>query len=399
MSTPTGNKASCQQCRSSFRFEDRHRGKVVRCPKCQCKVAIPSAEPDPFSLTEFEERPMRDDVEFAHTCKTCKAKLHFTERQIGTSTKCPDCHSIFVVPPPNAHARWSPVVRSQGGDGFALTNEEGQSRKESNFLYQEPNDILAKAEKELVEKEQEVASYFDDEAKGWLVRYFGFVRDGQVRVTAIITGLCLATVFLGLHYAKTHVDDLSPFGVRLAYFAGFLAIAPLMAYWVSTGFAVLDTAANRLRRAREWPGMDPTEWAGEAWMILFVILLAGAPGSLVGYLLMSIGVPSQVGIACIGFTIWSLGPWLLLGMMDNASLLRPFSSHVGRSLTKCADAWGAYYLFSAVAAGSLVGLLVWSEQPSFIPSFIVGVLIPWILYWWFHQLGILADSIAESTVA
>lgn len=111
--------------------------------------------------------------------------------------------------------------------------------------------------------------------------------------------------------------------------------------------------------------------------------------------MVGLDMSSHIGLGLIGFTIWLVGPHLTLGMMDNGCLLKPISVTVVGSLHKCPDAWGAYYFFASIAFATLVGLAIWAEQEMSFPVLIAGMVAPWLIYFIFHQVGVLAESIGE----
>ncbi len=279
---------------------------------------------------------------------------------------------------------------------LTLAPIEAKGKAEHDLINESPRDVLARAERELKEASAPSDVWLDDQTKNWFIHQFGFLRDPQVIVSALATGLILSGLYIFAHWAASDTSPLAKLGRVLSSIVMVVIFLPLMGYILTCGMAILDATANRLKRAREWPAMDPSEWLADAFTWAITILLAGAPGSLLGYLLMTfLGTSSIVGIYLIFLSIWGLAPPLMLGILDNQSILQPVSKTVFGSFHSRSFVWQMYYWVSAVLLAILGSLYVWNANDGWIAAVVTGLTTPWLVFFLFHRLGIVARALGD----
>src|SRR5690606_16308284 len=114
---------------------------------------------------------------------------------------------------------------------------------------------------------------------------------------------------------------------------------------VSCGFAIMQSVANGEDRVSEWPIFDPMETLGEMVVVLAAIAFAAGPAWTPGIYLFQGGL---VTVAMSMISLYLLFPVVLLSMLDEQSILSPFSADVTKSVMRAADQWGAAYLCSGI---------------------------------------------------
>ncbi len=375
----------CPKCNHRFKADSSLSGQKVKCPSCQQSIKLPGMAVQPAKDQPQRNAPKPEGLSLSQSVRPNPA---------GTSP------TRSSAPPPQRTSKSerdrtnsaSPTRRKD----LTLAPIEAKGKVEHDLINESPRDVLARAERELKEASAPSDVWLDDQTKNWFIHQFGFLRDSQVIASALATGLILSGLYLFAHWAASDTSPLAKLGRVLSTIVMVVIFFPLMGYILTCGMAILDATANRLKRAREWPAMDPSEWLADAFTWAITILLAGAPGSLIGYLLMTfLGTSSIVGIYLIFLSIWGLGPPLLLGILDNQSILQPVSKTVIGSFHSRASAWQNYYLVSAVLLAILGSVYVWNANDGWIAAIVTGLSTPWLIFYLFHRLGIVARALGD----
>ena len=153
--------------------------------------------------------------------------------------------------------------------------------------------------------------------------------------------------------------------------------------------------ANGQAKVREWQGFNFFDHIGEMMLFAMAAAFSALPGFLVGGLL-SKGVDNALLVVfATMLTSFLTFPIILLSMLDNESLINPFSPDVLRSIGIGSEAWGAYY-FKTFAA-NLAVFIAWAVllSPNPVLSGIGGLLFPLLFFFTIQQLGVLAFDISE----
>jgi hypothetical protein len=172
---------------------------------------------------------------------------------------------------------------------------------------------------------------------------------------------------------------------------------PLLVVTLGNGIAVLEASANRLKRISSWPIFNPSDAMGEIMVAVVAFGYAVLPGGLVSWFGSSIGLSSDIGTAIVMLSAYALYPILLLGMLDNQSVGEPFSKEVIGSISSKSDAWGAMYLLTGLAMALIFVMYLVASGGTEVPRFLFGFCLPFILFFIFHQFGVLGSRIAEVT--
>lgn len=342
--------------------------------------------------------------EFRVRCDTCGTLLYATNDQVGDKIKCSDCHSSMVVPAPpvgNAPKKRNDkrVVLDETADEIRvrLSEPAGKSRDAGNMHDQNASDLLKKAEKLLDEEGDEVKEeIYDFDTKSWLARNFSFLRDPILLMIASFSGLLLGVIFFLMHWfgGQKELSDATKFLLQMMVLVG--GGVPIFATLLANGLAVLQASANKLARVTEWPIMQPGEWMAEGMCVLVAFVLAAVPGGAMAALF-HLGASSPLtSVACISLTCWILFPPILLSILDNQSMVQPYSPAIFASLSKKGDAWGALYMMTALSAICMVGMMGLALRFETF-AFIAGFALAFFIFFLFHLLGILAARISDVT--
>ena len=283
--------------------------------------------------------------------------------------------NIDLKPPPSTAAR---------------TKEFGRTSAE---------EYLAKAAKEVDSDDQDLReAVYDFDTSGWMKRTFAFLGDPSLLVIAVTSGLFMGGILVGSTMAGSMMPNASPsariFGVMLVL---ILLGGPLLIITLANGIAVLEASANRLRRIGNWPIYNPTDALGEIAVVVGAFLLSALPGGLLAWLGSKFGVSPDLGFGMILLCTYLLFPIVLLGMLDNQSVGEPYSSSVVGSISSKFDAWGAMYLLTGLAMGLIFILYLVSASGAEASKFVFGMLLPVVIFFIFHQIGVLGSRIADVT--
>lgn len=268
-------------------------------------------------------------------CPVCESICSVTAPQAGEQIRCHDCHSNIKVPPPPRKKK-KPQLDLETAESFRFNSSKAtdQNRPDDPFR-KSAEELLAAAERE----GQEEPKRIDDDIPKigeWLESMFGIFR--QLGVTVhwlILSAIGSLAAFVAIQFASP-ITTLGMFPVGI-----FLAAMTL-----ACGFQIMQSIANDEESVSEWPfTLELGEWVGPMIYCFFAAAIAVSPGWLLGHLAFGEGLVTVFMVMASVFVIF---PFVLLSMLDMQSLFVPFSPEVGRSVTRCEDAWGAFYLSSLI---------------------------------------------------
>jgi hypothetical protein len=322
--------------------------------------------------------------------------MYKPRRMIGEMTQCPDCLSEFKIPAEVVVEKKKARVIEH--DDVQLAPAHGSERIEGNMSAKAVQETLQKAKQAMEEEEEdETATTYDFDTAGWLKRTFAFALDPAALVLVIVFGLvCGAIISL-----TWWLDSWPPEAKSAATLLKILVVlgvgVPVVFSLLANGLAVLESAANKLKRVREWPLFNMGDWIAEAMLPFAALALASVPAGMLAAAVRSMELHPLVSVAGMLVIIWLLFPALLISMLDNQSVTSPVSMAVFRSLQSRPDAWGAMMLQTALMSLGLflMSAAVWSMRP--LGGFVIGFAIPLYVFFLFQQLGILASRIADVT--
>ncbi len=139
------------------------------------------------------------------------------------------------------------------------------------------------------------------------------------------------------------------------------------------------------------------EALGEVVMLTIVLIASAIPGGVLAWILIQLGIHPVINIGLPLISIWFLFPIMLLSVLDNGAMTQPLSSEVVSSIKERSDAWGAMYLWNALATLVLFGILYVALGSNLAIMIIGGTMIPFVIYFIFRQIGNLAVGIADLT--
>jgi hypothetical protein len=293
-------------------------------------------------------------------CPTCQARLHPRRSNAGKRARCPDCDTIFVIPPPPAPEKSKPLP----SPGTYAVGEEPK-RVETEFRYL----TVDRAN----EPEEEPPAPPD---QGWFVRgvfTFPWWPGAWARWT-ILTMLLLPAVALSALVAWLLSGDF-----RYAMMARLL-ILPLIWFWVwALSYAaacfvtiVQDTGSGNDEVAG-WPEGDWRERVGTMLYVGLHFAFSVAAAAALSWPIGMLTAPVWGALAtAVGGHLFF--PLFLLSSMEAASIFTPYSPVMFGSLLKAPGSWLIVFLESLLLVGLalfLVGLgLYW------LPFAIVPVVPP-----------------------
>lgn len=288
-------------------------------------------KPAPMKLVQ-PKVPVDDT--FRVNCPTCDSLTYAKPDQVGKRIRCPDCHAAIVVPPPpKVKPKYQPDIQAASTFNFQDSGEEN--------LPSRPTDPFRKSADALLKAAED--AHIEAEAEEWELPNFQQWFSG------------LAKVFLdpvvGLHIFFLSLLAFLPTAVALQYessmvvmglFAGGAIFGALV---IANGFAILQSVANGEDAVGEWPLFDPMAWLGQMVIAIASVGVAAGPIWMVTHYIFQGGL---ITVAMTMVSLYLLYPIVLLSMLDEESILVPFSTDVTKSVMRAPDQWGAAYLASGI---------------------------------------------------
>lgn len=286
--------------------------------------------PTPPKATDIEL-----ETDYNVRCPVCETICGVTAAQAGKKINCHDCHSKITVPPPPRKKK-KPQIDLETAESFRFNpSKVTESDRPDDPFRKSAHELLAAAEK----GEREEPKQVDDDIPKigeWLNSLFGIFR--QLGVTVhwlILSAIGSVAAFVVINFASP-ITTLAMVPVAI-----FLAIMTL-----ACGFQIMQSIANDEETVSDWPfTLELGEWVGPMVYCFFASAIAVSPGWAIGHVTFG---ESLASVFLIMGSVFVIFPFVLLSMLDMQSLFVPFSPEVGRSVTRCEDAWGAFYLSSLI---------------------------------------------------
>lgn len=353
----------CPKCRAVLHPRVERVGRRVRCPDCYSAVLVPQpAEPEAAPKKrdpgEYAVRgalaPARSEAAdaafFPVLCPKCQARLHPRRTHVGRRARCPDCDTIFVIPPPPAAEK----ARALPKPGKYAMGEQSQ-RVEPEFRY--------------LTVDREADREPDPPAppeRGWYFRgVFAFPWwPGAWARWTILSLLCVPALGMtGL------VMSLAQGGVNQGTTAVPYLMLPLMWLWVWTlsyaagcFVAIVQDTGSGNDEVASWPEGDWRERVGTMLYLGLHLGLSLAAAATVAWPVGSLSEPFW-GALMAALATNLLFPLFILSSMEADTLLTPYSSVMFGSLLKAPGAWLMVYVESALVlltcGGALAAGLYW----------------------------------------
>lgn len=363
----------CPKCRAVLHPRVEKAGRHVKCPDCYSAVLVPQpAAPEPPAKRrepgEYGVRealaPARSEADsadfFPMLCPTCQARLHPRRSHSGKRARCPDCDTVFVVPPPPAVQKGkAPPSPGQYGMGHE------SKRAEVEFHYLTVERVTAPEPEPLAPPDN-----------GWFIRgVFTFPWwPGAWARWMILAMLFVPALFMtALIWLIAGPEGLG----KMATLAVYL-ILPLMWTWVwalsyaaACFVAVVQDTGSGNDEVSSWPEGD---WRERVVTMLYVGLHLGfavAAGSALAWLVGMYYGPQWGALITVAVANF-LFPLFMLSSMEADTLLIPYSPVMYGSLVKMVGGWLVVYLEAlavvAFTGGVLAAGLVWSPILAFLAA-------------------------------
>ncbi|MEQ1830944.1 MAG: hypothetical protein ABL921_33670 [Pirellula sp.] len=338
-----------------------------------------------------------EDDEFRFTCRVCGTLLYANLSRIGTSTRCPDCYSEFIVPKPAAKQKVADVKLDETVQ-VKLAPVDAKNSRESYSPNGDTKEILEKATVEANRERAEIeeVNYAFDTHR-WIGLIFGFLRDPMVVTAAIVLGLITSAWLFSIEAMGTLIKVAPALALVARVVIFCVLFIPISGSICLCGIAVLTMAANRSPKVTDWPFGKISESIGDCMMVLTSILIASIPGVVLGGMVTALGANPVIAIGFTLASIWGFAPILLLSMINNSSLFEPYSKSVVTSIQEFGDAWGAMYIQSGLAYGVLFAFTAVASMRGVGGEIALGLVLPIITFFIFNQFGVLAGRISRAT--
>jgi DNA-directed RNA polymerase subunit RPC12/RpoP len=362
----------------------------------------PDPERMPWEASEVDD-PL-EAAEFRFLCKVCQTPSYARRGQVGRQFRCPDCHSLLTIPPPPAN--WSPkAALRQGSAGRAdteltLAEPVGENRRLSSDFdprRKSSEALLASAEQALEEDQQdEYQTEFD--TRNWLLRTFGFITDPNLLGAGISVSLVLGLATGLAVWVGSWTGMAAEASPLVLVTAVFIPVVAALFFCSAVSVGVFERAAND-HDEMEAPEMtSPLEWVVGGFPVVSALFLAWLPGFLIGLPLGDAASALLPRTLLMGATIWLLTPLTLLGILDSGSIFSPLTSSVVRTLGTNLEQWGACWLKTGCGLAAVMLVLMIAIASPVYGAIAAGALFPWLLFFQFHQIGLLARELEELVV-
>jgi DNA-directed RNA polymerase subunit RPC12/RpoP len=369
------------------------------------RIATPVAS-SPKKVSAQNSAPLRTD--FRYPCKVCSTSMYADIKEVGNKVRCPDCYTEFSIPsPPPGWNKPKNIGPTSLDDGAAmpLAAAEGRGVRTSGPTTSTAEVMMERAAASLAEDDEKTRrEIYDFESSGWAIRNFGFLKDPSAIVIALVTGVFLGgalvgALTIGSMAANSTTDPERKESIRGIANNLALAIlaAPIFLGALANGVAVLEAAANQLQRIARWPAFNIGEAMDEVMVVAAAFGIAALPGALLQWFGSSIGVPDILATIVMLMLTWFAFPVLLLSMLDNQAVTEPISQDVIKSMQSRHNAWGAMYMMTAMAFLFLFGLYLLQTNDRSGLRFTIGLITPILIFFVFHQYGLLAARISSVT--
>lgn len=317
----------------------------------------------------------QSEREFRVKCPVCGTVLYPKVKQVGTNLRCTDCHSQVKVPSPPKKTQAPQKTAAAGG--VALADVGSTDRPADPFL-KSAAELIKAAEEEPKEPEFKPA-YDVPDTMGWFRSVFRIFLD-----LGVIFHLLALSVLIAIPAALVvSIPILAIGAVPLAMVGITLTCA--------CGFAILMAVTNGQSKVEDWPSADPTSWFETlVFVVAAVGVSIGPPYILSGFL----GATPLITVGFVMFVVYVMFPFVLLSMLDMQTITQPFSADVAKSVTRCQEDWGAFYLSAGILFGCLYAYFIFCQPtPTAIGLGVVLSIATVFLY--FAMMGRLAVAIGE----
>lgn len=345
-------------------------GRRVRCPDCFSAVLVPQpaeAPPEPprrdpgeYKLRDTAAPPQpeanRYDDYFPMLCPVCSARLHPRRSQVGKRTRCPDCDTVFTIPPPRVEKKPKPPPAVKP---YVMGRAVERPPVEMELLT-----VQGRLEPEPPPPEAPrwwfASGVFSFPWRGdALPRWINLAL--LLLPLELLVGVIVFLAQMDMSYVTTVVPFLAVPLAWLTLWAGSYAAACFLAI-------VQDTGSGN-DEIHNWPEGDWRERIAPLAYLSVQIVFTGAATSVLAAAVAAFA--GQVGAAvALAVAAPFIFPWFLLSAMEADSPLMPYSPVILRSLGHSLGGWLVVYLESVgllvLVGGVVVAGLIWAPMFSIV---------------------------------
>ncbi|TWT65968.1 zinc ribbon domain-containing protein [Allorhodopirellula solitaria] len=335
--------------------------------------------------TDSDGNEIQYQTNYRVRCPTCGTQNDVTAKQAGKQIRCRDCFTMVRVPKPPRVPRKAKIDMTEAPAFQFAPMKEAADRPDDPFRKSATEYLEAASRTEKTEPKPDLDV---PRIRDWAAAVFGiFTQIGVIAHWLILSALASVVAFIALALdAEILVVGLFAAGV---FFAAIV---------LACGFTIMQSVANDEETVEQWPvTLEPMEWIAPSLFCFAAAGLAYGPGWFVGY--MTFGT-SLTTVCMAMISTFLILPFVLLSMLDMQSVFMPFSPDVGRSVTRCEEAWGGFYFSSGIVFFFTFLIFVFASllpaPITAVVSIFVGVAATFI---YFAMLGRLAHSIGQSVNA
>lgn len=332
--------------------------------------------------------PTNPHQEYRLKCKVCDSITFVLPAQAGSVIECSDCHSDLIVPPPPTPKKKSDVA--PGPATFSGSVPPAIPFAAAPPTASRPEDPFRKSANELLEEASRVEIEEPDDdftvpsAKEWFASVLSILTD-----LSVVAHLAVFSV-AGSSAAMLALATGHPAVMMILFPAA--AIFGLIV--LSSGFAILQSTASDCDQVEDWPTTDSSVWFENAVCTASATAISGAPAFALTTFIFG---PNLVTAAVTMLSIFVLFPFVLLSILDNNTVLMPFSAEVARSVQTTQEPWGGLYFSSAILFAGLFFLYVimgMTNPVGSAPVVVTATVTAVFLY--FAMIGRLAFAIGQA---
>ncbi len=374
---------NCRLCGTRMHSPPDLVGRKAKCPDCYALTVIPPPPEPPKSLRpkamdeetyEVYEGEQPHGIDLARAappsvsfhCRLCQTHLSAEASRAGEGVVCPDCGATTPVPAMAIAApKFAVTTEVYDVDGAAVP--EPASAKESLFeLYvaRPPLGYRTPAEEDNRLGPRDDVDTQPASATGWGLGLLDGLGTAFAQSSILLAwlglsiGLLIVVLLVGTFGALVGNPDQTNMLTAIIMLGTVVFTTSL---WVTVAatiyWAVMDGAATGARRVHSWPRFDVADWMPPATTVVFAVVIAAIPGTVVAQLIpgaTSLPWPLDSGLGWSLVGAMLVFPVVVLSQLNEVSMWAILSPEVLRTMWHAPVTWLAFYAATfGLAIGSM----------------------------------------------